>query len=51
VFALPTLRSALPGTPPLGVRADMLVFLWTEIAGVIAVALFVSTWARHGPRP
>jgi hypothetical protein len=51
VFALPTLRSALPGTPPLGVRADMLVFLWTEIAAVIAVALFVSTWARHGPRP
>jgi Domain of unknown function (DUF4436) len=51
VFALPTLRSALPGTPPLGVRADMLVFLWTEIAAVIAVALFVSTWARYGPRP
>jgi len=51
VFALPTLRGALPGTPPLGVRADMLVFLWTEIAAVIAVALFVSTWARHGPRP
>jgi len=51
VFALPTLRSTLPGAPPLGVRADMLVFLWTEIAAVIAVALFVATWARHGPRP
>jgi hypothetical protein len=51
VFALPTLRSTLPGNPPLGVRADMLIFLWTEIAAVIAVALFVSTWARHGPRP
>ena len=51
VFALPALRNALPGGPPLGVRADMLVFLWTEIAAVIAVALFVSTWAGRGPRP
>lgn len=51
VFALPTLRGALPGAPPLGVRADMLVFLWTEIAAVIAVALFVATWARRGPSP
>jgi Domain of unknown function (DUF4436) len=51
VFALPALRNALPGAPPLGVRADMFVFLWTETAAVIAVALFVSTWARSGPRP
>jgi len=28
VFALPALRDALPGAPPLGVRADLLVFLW-----------------------
>jgi Domain of unknown function (DUF4436) len=51
VFALPTLRNALPGAPPIGVSADVLVFLWTEIAAVIAVGLFVSTWARSGPRP
>jgi hypothetical protein len=51
VFALPALRNALPGAPPLGVRADMLVFLWTEIAAVIALALFVWTWGRSGPRP
>ena len=37
--------------PPLGVRADTLVFLWTKIAAVIAIALFVSTWAHYGPRP
>jgi len=33
------------------VRADLLVFLWAAVAAVIALALFVSTWARHGPRP
>ncbi len=27
VFALPVLRNALPGSPPLGVEADMWVFL------------------------
>ena len=51
VFALPALRDALPGAPPLGVRADLLVFLWAAVAAVIALALFVSTWARDGPRP
>jgi len=28
-----------------------LVFLWAAVAAVIALALFVSTWARDGPRP
>jgi hypothetical protein len=28
-----------------------LVFLWTAVAAVIALALFVGTWARGGPRP
>ena len=51
VFALPALRIELPGAPPLGVRADMFVFLWTVLAAVIALGLLVSTWARAGPRP
>lgn len=51
VFALPALREALPGGPPLGVRADLFIFLWTVLAAVIALALFVSTWARSGSRP
>jgi hypothetical protein len=33
-FALPVLRNALPGAPPLGVHADVFVFLWTELAAV-----------------
>lgn len=48
-FALPVLRNALPGSPPLGVEADMWVFLWTELAAVLALALLVFKWASTGP--
>jgi Domain of unknown function (DUF4436) len=50
-FALPVLRNALPGSPPLGVAADMWVFLWTELATVLALALVVFKWAKAGPSP
>jgi hypothetical protein len=49
-FALPILRNALPGSPPLGVQADMWVFLWTELVVVLALALVVFKWARSGFR-
>jgi hypothetical protein len=49
-FAMPVLRNVLPGAPPLGVRADMFVFLWTEVAAVIGLALVTLDWARTGPR-
>ena len=48
-FALPVLRNALPGEPPLGVRADMYVFLWSELAAVIGLARVTLDWARTGP--
>jgi hypothetical protein len=51
VFALPVLRNALEGSPPLGVGADLRVFLWTELAAVLALALLVFKWAKSGPRP
>ena len=51
VFALPVLRNSLPGTPPLGVNADMWVFLWAQLAAVLAAALLVFKWAKTGPRP
>jgi hypothetical protein len=51
VFALPALRNALPGAPPLGVRADVLVFFWAELAAVIALSLFIAAWARRGAQP
>jgi hypothetical protein len=50
-FALPALRNALPGSPPLGVQADVWVFLWAELAVVLALGLMVFQWARAGPRP
>ena len=48
VFTLPALRYALPGSPPLGVRLDLLVFFWAELAVTLALMLFVATWARTG---
>lgn len=51
VFALPALRNALPGAPPLGVLADILVFFWAELSAVIALGLFVIAWAGRGPKP
>jgi hypothetical protein len=50
-FALPVLRNALPGSPPLGIQADMWVFLWTELAAVLSLALLVFKWAQAGPSP
>jgi hypothetical protein len=51
IFALPALRMALPGAPPLGVRLDVLVFFWAELGAVLALCLFVAAWARRGARP
>jgi hypothetical protein len=50
-FALPVLRGILPGSPPLGVAADMWVFLWAEMVNVLALARVVFKWAHAGPRP
>jgi hypothetical protein len=50
-FALPVLRNAMPGAPPLGVSADMWVLLWTELAVVLALVLTVFKWAKSGPSP
>ena len=51
IFALPALRHALPGSPPLGVWLDVLIFFWAEIAAIIALCLFVAAWAARGARP
>ena len=48
IFALPALRNALPGAPPFGVRADLLIFFWAELAAIIALCLIVAAWAHRG---
>jgi hypothetical protein len=51
IFALPALRNALPGAPPLGIRADIFIFFWAELGAVIALCLFIAAWARQGAPP
>lgn len=51
VFALPILRNALPGEPPLGVRADIFVLLWTQIATIVGLSLCVGAWVQRGSKP
>lgn len=51
IFALPALRAALPGSPPLGVRGDVLTFFWAELGAIVALCLFVAAWIRSGSRP
>jgi hypothetical protein len=50
-FALPVLRNAMPGSPPLVISADMWVFLWTELAVVLALVLTVFKWAKLKSQP
>ena len=51
LFALIPLRTVLPGAPPLGAWIDFLVFFWVEIALMLGLILYVTTWLQHGPRP
>ena len=51
VFSLPALRYGLPGGPPLGVRADLLVYLWAQIGVALGLFLFLGTWLRGEPKP
>lgn len=50
LFALPLLRSYLPGSPPIGAAIDIFIYLWTIVATVIALVLMVAAWARHDRR-
>jgi hypothetical protein len=51
IFALPALRNTLPGSPPLGIWADVLVYFWAELGAVVALGLYVIAWARRGAQP
>jgi hypothetical protein len=51
IFALPALRHSLPGSPPMGIWLDVLIFFWAELAAIMALCLFVAAWALRGARP
>jgi hypothetical protein len=51
VFALPILRNAVPGAPPLGVNADVFILLWAEVAVLCGLTLFVTAWIQRGAKP
>ena len=51
VFTLPVIRNTLPGSPPLGIRADVAIFFWAELSAILALGLFVAAWARRGAPP
>jgi hypothetical protein len=49
VFSTTVLRNVLPGSPPIGVTADLVVFLCAEIAVIVGLSLLVTGWVRRGP--
>ncbi len=51
MFSMPIMRNILPGSPPLGIAADLLIFLWAELAVVCGLTMGVSTWIRDGLAP
>ena len=51
LFALIPLRNFMPGAPPIGSWIDVLVFFWVELAILVGMAVFVSTWLRFGRKP
>jgi hypothetical protein len=50
LFALPALRYGMLGAPPIGVRADLLVFLWAEMAVALGLILLIIAWAKAATR-
>eukprot|EP01037_Dinobryon_pediforme_P012920 gene12920-13021_t len=49
MFAVPVMRNALPGAPPLGIAADLIIFLWVELSVVFGLSLGVDTPIKLRP--
>jgi hypothetical protein len=50
LFALPVMREGLPGSPLIGVRADLLIYLWAQVSVAMSLFLLIGTWARGESR-
>jgi uncharacterized membrane protein len=44
LFALPILRTYLPGAPPIGAAIDIYIFLWSIVMSFLAVFFVAASW-------
>jgi hypothetical protein len=47
LFAFPALRSAVPGSPPIGSLNDYLAFFWAEAIVAVGLVIAVTTYLRR----
>lgn len=47
LFALPLLRTYLPGSPPIGAAVDIYLYLWTFVIAVGSLVLMVIAWSEQ----
>ena len=47
LFALPLLRTYLPGSPPIGAAMDIYLYLWTFVLAVSSLVLMVVAWSEQ----
>lgn len=47
LFALPLLRTYLPGSPPIGAAMDIYLYLWTFVIAVASLVLMVVAWSEQ----
>lgn len=51
LFALPSMRNALPGSPPIGAWIDVTVFLWVYALAILTYLIFLTMWVRTSKPP
>jgi len=47
LFALPLLRTYLPGSPPIGAALDIYLYLWTFVIAVASLVLMLISWSQQ----
>lgn len=47
LFALPLLRTYLPGSPPIGAAMDIYLYLWLFVIAVISLVLMLTSWSQQ----
>jgi hypothetical protein len=50
LFALPPLRSSLPGTPPVGGFVDFVAYYWAVAVVSLTLIIFIVVWIRENRR-